>query len=54
LRAKDDRGIVIVLDKRILAKKYGTQFLESLPETTVRTGPLRAIESLVRRTVKST
>ncbi|MBM4412773.1 MAG: DNA polymerase III subunit epsilon [Chloroflexi bacterium] len=54
VRAKDDRGIVIVLDKRILAKKYGTQFLESLPETTVRTGPLRAIESLVRRTVKST
>ncbi len=53
VRAKDDRGIVIVLDKRILAKKYGTQFLESLPETTVRTGPLRAIESLVRRTVKS-
>lgn len=51
VRAKDDRGIVVVLDKRILAKKYGAQFLESLPDTTVRTGPLRAIESLVRRTV---
>lgn len=51
VRGKDDRGIVIVLDKRILAKKYGAQFLESLPDTTVRTGPLRAIESLVRRTV---
>ena len=53
VRAKDDRGIVVVLDKRVLAKKYGAQFLDSLPATTVRTGPLRAIESLVRRTVSA-
>ena len=49
--AKDDRGIVIALDRRLTSKKYGQQFLQSLPATTVRTGPIRAVASLVRRTV---
>jgi DNA polymerase-3 subunit epsilon/ATP-dependent DNA helicase DinG len=51
VRAKDDRGIVIALDRRLTSKKYGQQFLQSLPATTVRTGQVRAIASLVRRTV---
>ncbi len=51
VRAKDDRGIVIALDRRLTSKKYGQQFLQSLPATTVRTGPIRAVASLVRRTV---
>ncbi len=32
IRSKGDRGIVAVLDPRILSKGYGKMFLESLPE----------------------
>lgn len=52
VRGKSDHGIVIVLDRRVVSKKYGQQFLASLPPTTVRTGPVRAIGSLVKRTVR--
>lgn len=33
MRRKTDRGVVTVLDRRIIAKRYGRIFLESLPET---------------------
>lgn len=33
MRRKTDRGVVTVLDRRILAKKYGSLFISSLPET---------------------
>ncbi len=52
VRASDDCGVVVVLDKRIVTKRYGAQFLQSLPPTTVRTGPLAAISSLVKRRVR--
>ena len=31
IRSKSDTGIVVVLDKRIVSKAYGKQFIESLP-----------------------
>ncbi len=31
IRTQSDRGVVVILDKRVLTKKYGRQFLESLP-----------------------
>lgn len=37
IRSKDDRGVVIVLDKRLITKQYGRQFIESLPNTTLIT-----------------
>jgi DNA polymerase-3 subunit epsilon/ATP-dependent DNA helicase DinG len=38
IRSTTDRGIVVVLDKRVLTKRYGAKFLNSLPPcTTVRT-----------------
>ena len=40
IRSKTDRGVVVVLDKRIQSKKYGQLFLDSLPECTVHQGPL--------------
>ena len=52
VRAQDDCGVVVVLDKRLVTKRYGEQFLQSLPPTTVRTGPVAAISSLVRRCVR--
>ena len=33
IRSKTDRGIVTVLDSRVLAKTYGREFLGSLPTT---------------------
>jgi DNA polymerase-3 subunit epsilon/ATP-dependent DNA helicase DinG len=32
IRTKNDRGVVVVLDKRLLTKSYGPMFLNSLPE----------------------
>ncbi|MCX7860160.1 MAG: exonuclease domain-containing protein [Chloroflexus sp.] len=49
IRSRDDRGIVVVLDRRLLTKKYGQQFLDSLPHTRVRTGPLAHLPGLVTR-----
>jgi ATP-dependent DNA helicase DinG len=40
IRTKSDRGVVVVLDRRIRSKSYGRAFLESIPTCTVRTGPL--------------
>ncbi len=34
IRTQSDRGVVVILDKRVLTKKYGRQFLESLPVCT--------------------
>ncbi len=41
IRTRSDRGIVVVFDRRILSKKYGRAFLDSLPQCTVRQGTLR-------------
>ncbi len=38
IRSQSDRGAVVILDKRVLTKKYGKLFLESLPECTVKVG----------------
>jgi len=34
IRTKTDRGVVVILDKRILTKSYGEMFLNSLPACT--------------------
>jgi ATP-dependent DNA helicase DinG len=33
MRRHDDRGVVLILDSRIVTKSYGSVFLESLPRT---------------------
>lgn len=40
IRSKTDRGVVVLLDKRVLTKSYGPAFLESIPRCTVRRGSL--------------
>jgi DNA polymerase-3 subunit epsilon/ATP-dependent DNA helicase DinG len=35
IRRQSDQGIVVVLDKRVLTKRYGQMFLDALPECTV-------------------
>lgn len=43
IRSKTDRGVVVLLDKRVLTKRYGHVFLDSLPACTVRRGPLHEL-----------
>ena len=33
IRTKEDRGLVAILDNRVLLKKYGQRFLDALPES---------------------
>jgi DNA polymerase-3 subunit epsilon/ATP-dependent DNA helicase DinG len=40
IRTQSDRGVVAILDKRILTKRYGKLFLESLPPCTMKISPL--------------
>lgn len=43
IRTQSDRGVVAILDRRVLTKRYGRLFIESLPTCTVRIGPLAAL-----------
>lgn len=49
IRNKTDRGVVTVLDRRLLAKKYGRLFIDSLPETLQCFAPLSDIMHRVER-----
>jgi ATP-dependent DNA helicase DinG len=40
IRTQTDRGVVAIFDKRVITKRYGRAFLESLPACTVKQGPL--------------
>jgi DNA polymerase-3 subunit epsilon/ATP-dependent DNA helicase DinG len=41
IRRKTDRGVVVVLDRRLRSRDYGAAFLRSLPSCTLREVPLR-------------
>ena len=34
IRTQTDRGVVVILDKRVITKPYGKLFIESLPQCT--------------------
>jgi DNA polymerase-3 subunit epsilon/ATP-dependent DNA helicase DinG len=40
IRRKTDRGIVAIMDRRVISKRYGQTFLNSLPECTLKMGKL--------------
>jgi len=40
IRTKTDRGVVVILDRRVLSKTYGRAFLNSLPQCTEVRKPL--------------
>jgi len=40
IRSQNDRGVVAVFDRRVISKKYGRFFIESLPQCTVQVGPM--------------
>ena len=43
IRTQDDRGVVVIFDKRLLTKQYGRMFTDSLPPCTVKIGPLEEL-----------
>ena len=43
IRSKEDRGIVAVLDRRLLTKRYGNLFLQSLPDVAIERGTLQGL-----------
>ena len=47
IRSKTDRGVVVVLDRRIVSKRYGPAFLECLPDCTMRQATLREMGGMV-------
>jgi DNA polymerase-3 subunit epsilon/ATP-dependent DNA helicase DinG len=49
IRTESDRGIAVVLDKRILTKRYGRMFIESLPECTRKVGKMSDLPALAQR-----
>ncbi len=49
IRSKEDRGIVILLDDRVIKKQYGQFFLKSLPILTHCRGSSEEIISLVQQ-----
>ena len=48
IRRATDRGVVVLLDSRAWRKDYGSAFLDSLPECTVRRAPLQNLGREVR------
>jgi ATP-dependent DNA helicase DinG len=45
IRTRTDRGVVAVLDSRVLTKSYGSTFIQALPECRVLYGPLGELPS---------
>lgn len=49
IRTRSDRGVVATFDRRILSKQYGRAFVDSLPQCTVKVGPLADLPSAAAR-----
>ena len=47
IRRKTDRGVVVVLDRRLRSRRYGDAFLRSLPACELREPPLRDLPAEV-------
>ena len=49
IRTESDRGVVVILDRRILTKRYGRSFLESIPPCKVLNASLRDLPATAAR-----
>ena len=48
IRSSKDRGVCVLLDRRLTSKSYGRMFLESLPDATIQRGPLADMPRVTR------
>ncbi len=46
IRSRSDRGVVAIFDSRVLSKRYGRDFLESLPDCAVQFATLENLPSV--------
>jgi DNA polymerase-3 subunit epsilon/ATP-dependent DNA helicase DinG len=53
IRSKTDRGVVVLLDRRILSKSYGRVFLESLPPVSKQQATLQELPNVVAKWIAS-
>lgn len=49
IRSKEDRGVVTILDRRIVSKRYGQLFLHSLPDAHIKKGGLADLPTTAAR-----
>ena len=49
IRSKTDRGVVVILDRRITSRRYGKLFRDSLPPVTLRRCRLDGVASEIQR-----
>jgi DNA polymerase-3 subunit epsilon/ATP-dependent DNA helicase DinG len=49
IRTQSDRGIVAIFDRRVLSKKYGKLFIDSLPNCTQHIGSMADLPNLARK-----
>ena len=49
IRSKSDKGVAVILDRRVLSRRYGKALLDSLPPVTLRTCPLRQLQDEIER-----
>jgi DNA polymerase-3 subunit epsilon/ATP-dependent DNA helicase DinG len=48
IRSKSDRGVIVILDRRLMSKQYGAAFLNALPGPSIVRAPLSMLEKHVR------
>jgi len=48
IRSKSDKGVVVIMDSRVLSKRYGKAFLDSLPPSTFKTCQLNELPKLIK------
>ncbi len=53
IRNQSDRGVVILLDKRLMSKSYGQNFLDSLPDCTIQYGGLQSLAEAAQKWVNA-
>ncbi len=49
IRSQTDRGVVVMLDRRIVSKGYGLSFLEALPDCTMQSGSLKNLPKAAKK-----
>ncbi len=49
IRSQQDHGVVVILDPRVMTKRYGRLFLDSIPTCTVRVGMLNELPAAAVR-----
>jgi DNA polymerase-3 subunit epsilon/ATP-dependent DNA helicase DinG len=54
IRSRTDRGVVVVFDRRVISKRYGSLFLDSLPGCRVRQGKLSLLPEVAAKWIDGT